>query len=98
MSNDHHEHGEDASFADILHEFEKSSDAAPTAKGKGKGKRKSTAAAPLRGTVVGVSGDFVLVDYGAKAEGVIPSSDLIDAAGNLAVKRGDTIDVAITGY
>src|SRR5215470_15407865 len=98
MPNDPHEQGEDASFADILHEFEKSSDAAPTTKRKGKGKRKSNAARPIRGTVVGVSGDFVLIDYGAKAEGVIPSSDLLDAAGNLTVKRGDTIDVAITGY
>src|SRR5215470_12638213 len=98
MPNDPREQGEDDSFADILHEFEKTTHAARGAKGKAKDKRKSNAPAPLRGTVVGVSGDFVLIDYGAKAEGVIPSSDLIDAAGNLAVKRGDTIDVAITGY
>src|SRR5215470_15141342 len=98
MPNDPREQGEDDSFADILHEFEKSSNAASAAKVKGKGKRKSNAARPIRGTVVGVSGDFVLIDYGAKAEGVIPSTDLLDAAGNLTVKRGDTIDVAITGY
>jgi len=98
MPNDPREQGEDASFADILHEFEKSSDVAPATKGKGKGKRKSNAGRSLRGTVVGVSGDFVLIDYGAKAEGVIPSADLLDTAGNLSVKRGDTIDVAITGY
>src|SRR5262245_17664785 len=98
MPNDPREQGEDASFADILHEFEKSSDATPASKGKGKRRGKSNAARPLRGTVVGVSGDFVLVDYGAKAEGIIPSTDLLDAAGNLSVKRGDTVDVAITGY
>src|SRR5215471_6370734 len=98
MPNDPREQGEDASFADILHEFEKSSDAAPTTKRKGKGKGKSNAARSLRGTVVGVSGDFVLIDYGAKAEGVIPSADLLDTARNLSVKRGDIIDVAITGY
>ena len=98
MPNDPREPGEDASFADILHEFEKSSDAAPTTKRKGKGKGKSNAARSLRGTVVGVSGDFVLIDYGAKAEGVIPSADLLDTARNLSVKRGDIIDVAITGY
>ena len=98
MPNDPREQGEDASFADILHEFEKGSDAAPTTKRKGKGKGKSNAARSLRGTVVGVSGDFVLIDYGAKAEGVIPSADLLDTARNLSVKRGDIIDVAITGY
>src|SRR5215468_8521589 len=98
MTNDPREQGEDASFADILHEFEKSSDAAPTTKRKGKGKGKSNAARSLRGTVVGVSGDFVLIDYGAKAEGVIPSADLLDTVRNLSVKRGDIIDVAITGY
>jgi small subunit ribosomal protein S1 len=29
---------------------------------------------------------------------VIPSDDLLDADGNLSVKRGDSFDVAITGY
>ncbi len=92
----------DSSFADILNEFEDSSRvarqkaAAPAAKGKGKGK--SAGPRPHRGTVVGVSGDFVLIDYGEKAEGVIPSADLLDADGNLSVKRGDSFDVAITGY
>jgi small subunit ribosomal protein S1 len=98
MHKDPSEHGEDttdASFADILNEFESRSRAASG--GKRKGKRKSAARA-VRGTVVGVSGDFVLIDYGAKSEGVIPAADLIDANGNLSVNRGDTFDVAITGY
>src|SRR5215831_5874492 len=98
MPNDPREQGDDASFADILHEFENARRVPPTGERKAKGKSKSNAAALLRGTIVGVSGDFVLIDYGAKAEGVIPSTDLRDAAGNLTVKRGDTIDVAITGY
>src|SRR2546426_7581287 len=72
------------SFADILKEFETAGRAAP-------------AGGPRRGTVVGVSGDYVLVDYGAKAEGVIPAADLRDSDGNLTVKRGDTFDVAVTG-
>src|SRR5262245_5924417 len=97
MPNDPREQGEDASFAEILHEFENTRRVAPTGRRKAKGKNKSNAAALLRGTVVGVSGDFVLIDYGAKAEGVIPCTDLLEA-GNLTVKRGDTIDVAITGY
>src|SRR6266705_1231296 len=92
----------DSSFADILNEFEDRSRAArqkaaaPAAKGKGKSK--SAGPPPRRGTVVGVSGDFVLIDYGEKAEGVMASGDLLDAGGNLSVKRGDSFDVAITGY
>jgi len=105
MSNDPLKHSDDKadmSFADILNEFESTSQearskTAPTAKGKGKGRGRPPVQG-LRGTVVGVSGDFVLVDYGAKSEGVIPSSDLLDADGNLSVKRGDTFDVAVTGY
>src|SRR5206468_6556152 len=45
-----------------------------------------------------VGGDFVLIDFGGKAEGVIPVADLLDSDGNLSVKRGDSFDVAITGY
>src|SRR6266850_2027639 len=89
----------DASFADILNEFEKSTRVEPAGKGKGKGKGKSKPAPkPLRGTVVGMSGDFILIDYGAKSEGVIPSDSFLDADGNLTVKRGDSFDVAITGF
>src|SRR5215813_6665050 len=98
MQKDPSEQGEDATdaaFGDILKEFESRSRTASA--GKRKGKRKSAAPA-LRGTVVGVSGDFVLIDYGAKSEGVIPTADLRDADGNFSVKRGDTFDVAITGY
>jgi small subunit ribosomal protein S1 len=90
----------EGSFADILKEFESTNvrprqKAAPGGKAKGRSRR---AAPPLRGTVVGVSGDFLLIDYGEKAEGVIPAADFRDAEGNLTVKRGDTFDVAATGY
>src|SRR5947207_13086602 len=86
MHNDPQRHDDDAdvSFGDILKNFE-------TGERRGSG-------GPRRGTVVGVSGDYVLIDYGSKAEGVIPSADLRDADGNLSVKRGDSFDVAITGY
>src|SRR4029453_11127269 len=100
MHNDGPQQGEDASdesFADILNEFEKISREATVAGGKRKSKSKPAKQA-LRGTVVGVSGDFLLIDYGAKSEGVIPAADLRDREGNLSVKRGDTLDVAITGY
>ncbi len=104
MSKDPREQGDepaDKSFADILNEFEKSNVTAkktssPKAKGKGKGKPGGPP--PLRGTVVGMSGDVVLIDYGGKAEGVISASDFADADGNLNVQRGDTFDVAITGF
>ena len=90
----------DASFADILNEFESTTraarqDAGAPAKGKAKGK--PSGPPPRRGTVAGISGDFVLIDYGVKSEGVIPSADLLDAEGNLSVKRGDTFEVAVTG-
>src|SRR5689334_6379585 len=77
----------DTSFADILKDFETTE---RRAKAKGGG--------PRRGTVVGVSGDYVLIDYGSKAEGLIPRADLLDADGKLIVQRGDTLDVAITGF
>src|SRR5439155_27052317 len=86
MENDSREPPEDAAdvpFADILKEFEAA------------GKR-PPAGGPRRGTVVGISGDYVLVDFGSKAEGVISAADLLDRDGKLTVKRGDTFDVAIT--
>src|SRR5689334_627488 len=86
---------EDKSFADILNEFE-SANKPPArreagkvpAKGRGRGKR--PAAPRLQGTVVGISGDSVLIDHGAKSEGVIHVADLRDREGNLTVKVGDT--------
>src|SRR6266581_3993461 len=105
MVDDPREQGEetgDNSFADILNEFESTSrvarQSAAARAAKGKGKRKPAGPPPHRGTVVGVSGDFVLIDYGEKAEGVMATADLLDAEGNLSVKRGESFDVAITGY
>ncbi len=104
MANNPREQGEeqaDTSFADILNEFETTTRAArqgTAAPAKRRGKGKPSGPAPRRGTVVGVSGDFVLVDYGDKSEGVIPAADLRDAEGNLSVKRGDTFDVAIVAF
>ncbi len=92
----------DNSFADILNEFESTTRVAQpgvaASAGKRKGKTKPAGPPPLRGTVVGISGDVVLIDFGAKAEGVIPAADLRDAEGNLSVKHGDSFNVALTGY
>jgi small subunit ribosomal protein S1 len=83
----------ESSFADILKEFESTQASRKSAEPRGK-----KSGAPLRrGTVAGVSGDFVLIDYGAKSEGVIPAADLTDSAGNLTVKRGDSFEVTVTG-
>src|SRR5262245_44200525 len=98
MSNDplhRDDESADMSFADILNEFESREREARSSRPKGK---KKAAAQALRGTVVGVSGDFVLIDYGAKAEGVLASAGLLDADGNLTVKRGDALDVTVTGF
>src|SRR5439155_23883152 len=87
MQNDSREPPEeaaDASFGDILKEFEAAGRRAPSG-------------GPRRGTVVGISRDYVLIDYGSKAEGVIPSADLVDRDGNLSAKRRYTFDVAFTG-
>ena len=56
----------DQSFADILNEFENANRATAkdAAHSKRKGKRKPSGPPPFRGTVVGVSDDFVLIDYG----------------------------------
>ena len=104
MSDEHKAQSEetaDRSFADILNEFENASRPATkgsAAPGKRKGKKKSSGPPPLRGTVVGVSDDFVLIDYGGKSEGIISSANLLDADGKLSVKRGDVFDVTITGF
>src|SRR5207247_10621819 len=87
MQNDSREPPEeaaDASFGDILKEFEAAGRRAPSG-------------GPRRGTVVGISGDYALIAYGSKAEGVIPAADLRDRDGSLSVEGGDTFDVAITG-
>ena len=90
----------DKSFADILNEFENANRGATkgAAASKRKGKKRPSGPPPLRGTVVGVSDDFVLIDYGGKSEGIIPAANLLDAERKLSVKRGDVFDVTITGF
>ena len=47
----------------------------------------------VRGRVINVEGDWVTVDIGYKAEGVIPKHEFLDADNNLTVKPGDEVDV-----
>ncbi|HEX8088339.1 MAG TPA: 30S ribosomal protein S1 [Blastocatellia bacterium] len=49
----------------------------------------------VRGTVVGISEQYVLVDIGYKSEGVVAREEFLDRQGNLTVKRGDEVDVLI---
>jgi small subunit ribosomal protein S1 len=47
----------------------------------------------VRGTVLEVGDEFVTVDVGYKAEGVIRRSEFLNEAGELCVKPGDEVDV-----
>src|SRR5437588_8019387 len=46
----------------------------------------------VRGIVVGISDQNVLVDIGYKSEGVVAREEFLDRQGNLTVKRGDEVD------
>ncbi len=49
----------------------------------------------VKGEIVRVDDDTVLVDVNFKSEGQIPAHEFRDAAGNLAVKVGDKVDVFV---
>ena len=47
----------------------------------------------VKGTVIQVGKDYVVVDIGYKSEGMIPLDEFADADGTVAVKAGDKVDV-----
>ncbi|RUO25628.1 30S ribosomal protein S1 [Aliidiomarina minuta] len=49
----------------------------------------------VKGTIVGIQKDLVLVDAGLKSESAIPADQFMDANGNLEVEVGDIVDVAL---
>jgi small subunit ribosomal protein S1 len=49
----------------------------------------------VRGTIVQVGKEFVLVDIGYKSEGQIPIAEFIDAGGNVTAQVGDPVDVLL---
>ncbi len=49
----------------------------------------------IKGEVVRIDGDNVLVDVNFKSEGQIPLDEFRDAAGNIAVNVGDEVDVFV---
>ena len=77
--------GQEASFADILSEFE-----AHQHKPEGRGESR-------KGAVIAVSSDSVFVDIGFKTEGIIALDEFRDAAGNPDVKIGDQVEVSVRG-
>ncbi|MBM3764824.1 MAG: S1 RNA-binding domain-containing protein [Acidobacteria bacterium] len=78
---------EESSFGDILQQFEQEQAAAP--------KKAAESSGPIKGTVVAVSDDAVLVDIHGKAEGALPKASLPPEAQDVAV--GDLIEVTIIG-
>ncbi len=49
----------------------------------------------IKGTVVDVTPDFVVVNAGLKSEGVIPVDEFRNAEGEIEVKPGDEVEVAL---
>jgi small subunit ribosomal protein S1 len=52
----------------------------------------------VRGTIVAITDDTVVVDIGFKTEGMIPRSEFADRQGKLTVKTGDEIDVLVERF
>ncbi len=50
----------------------------------------------IKGTVVKVTDDFVVVDIGAKSEGMVPIAEVRDHDGNVTMKAGDEIAVMVS--
>ena len=49
----------------------------------------------VKGEIVGINGETVLVSVGFKSEGQIPAEEFRDAQGNLSVKEGDQVEVYV---
>ncbi|OYV29119.1 MAG: 30S ribosomal protein S1, partial [Halothiobacillus sp. 20-54-6] len=69
------------SFADLFEESQKNAVMQP--------------GAIIEGTVVAITGDFVVIDTGLKSEGVIPAAEFFDENGELTIKVCDKVDVAL---
>ena len=49
----------------------------------------------LQGTVLTVTAKDVIVDFGYKSEGIVPIEEFLGPGGEVAVHRGDVVDVMI---
>lgn len=52
----------------------------------------------VKGVIVSITDDSVLIDVGSKIEGRISIDEIKDAEGNLKFKAGDEIEVLMTGH
>ena len=52
----------------------------------------------VRGTIVTINDNDVVVDIGFKSEGMIPRSEFLDREGKLTVKPGDDVDVLVERF
>src|SRR5947199_1103369 len=59
------------------------------------GARKFAEGEVMKGTVLKITDDEVVVDIGYKSEGVIPVAQFIDGTGQLTIRVGDVIDVLL---
>src|SRR3954468_14760443 len=49
----------------------------------------------LQGTVIGITGKDVIIDFGYKSEGLVPIDQFQNPAGTVTVQLGDVVDVMI---
>jgi small subunit ribosomal protein S1 len=49
----------------------------------------------LQGTVIGITGKDVIIDFGYKSEGLVPIDQFQNASGQVTVQLGDPVDVMI---
>jgi small subunit ribosomal protein S1 len=52
----------------------------------------------VRGTVVTINDNDVVVDIGFKSEGIIPRSEFVDREGRVTIKPGDDVDVLVERF
>jgi small subunit ribosomal protein S1 len=52
---------------------------------------------PVQARVVSVSKEYVLVDVGDKAEGIVPTGEFTDHRGEVTIKEGDVVEVVVRG-
>ena len=49
----------------------------------------------LQGTVLGITGKEVIIDFGYKSEGIVPIEQFQSPSGEITVQIGDVVDVMI---
>ncbi|TAN67711.1 MAG: S1 RNA-binding domain-containing protein, partial [Magnetospirillum sp.] len=52
----------------------------------------------ITGLIVGIDGDFAVIDVGLKSEGRVPLKEFATAGRNADIKAGDNVDVFVERY